>query len=190
MTTLVIVVKNDVAALAADTLTTFGSTKLPGPYKADHHKILKIGHNLVGVCGNSAHPLALASVLKKEKKLDLSSRQAIFDTFRRLHPVLKEEYFLNPKEEDDDPYESSQFEALIANKHGIFSVHSYREVFAYERFWAAGSGYRFALGAAHALYDRLDSAAEIAKAAVLAGCVFDTSSSAPVVVESVKLESA
>ncbi len=188
MTTLVIVKKNGVAAIAADTLTTFGSTKLAGPYKAEHQKILKIGRNLIGVCGSSAHPLALASLLGREKKLDLSSRQAVFETFRRLHPVLKEEYFLNPKEEDDDPYESSQFEALIANKSGIYSVHSYREVFAYERFWAAGSGFRFALGAAHALYDRLDSAVDIARAAVLAGCEFDNSSAAPVIAHQIKLE--
>jgi ATP-dependent HslUV protease subunit HslV len=73
--------------------------------------------------------------------------------FRRLHPVLKEHAFLNPKEDEDDPYESSQITALIANATGIYGVYSYREVFEFDRFWAAGSGRSFALGAMHALYD-------------------------------------
>ena len=57
-----------------------------------------------------------------------------------------------PKEEEDDPYESTQITALIANEHGIFGVYSMREVFEYTRFWAVGSGREFALGAMHALY--------------------------------------
>ena len=36
------------------------------------------------------------------------ARRAIFETFRKLHPILKEQHFLNPKEEEDDPYESTQ----------------------------------------------------------------------------------
>ena len=71
----------------------------------------------------------------------------MFDTFLKLHPKLKESFFLNTKEEDADPYESSQFTVLVANPTGIFGVYSYREVFEFDRFWAIGSGRAFALGA-------------------------------------------
>jgi ATP-dependent protease HslVU (ClpYQ) peptidase subunit len=119
-------------------------------------------------------------------ELQLGSRDAIFDTFLRLHPKLKDTYFLNSKEHDSDPYESSQFSILIANAQGIFGVESYREVFEFERFWAIGSGRRFALGAMHAAYARAKSAREVAEAGVRAGCEFDTSSSGPVRVHTFK----
>jgi ATP-dependent protease HslVU (ClpYQ) peptidase subunit len=92
---------------------------------------------------------------------------------------LKEKYFLNTKEDDDDPYESSQLTSLIANPYGIFGVYSYREVFCFERFWGIGSGRSFALGAMHAAYTRVDSAREVAQAGVEAGAEFDKSSAAP-----------
>ena len=83
---------------------------------------------------------ALGSLTPEELKL--GSRDEVFDTFLKLHPKLKERYFLNTKEHDSDPHESSQFSILIANVNGIFGVESYREVFEFERFWAIGSGRR------------------------------------------------
>ena len=58
-------------------------------------------------------------------------------------------------------------------------MYSLREVSEYAKFWAIGSGSEFALGAMHALYNRLDSAEEIAKAGVEAGSEFDSSSALP-----------
>jgi hypothetical protein len=40
--------------------------------------------------------------------LRFATRDEVFDTFLRLHPKLKDTFFLNTKEEDSDPYESSQ----------------------------------------------------------------------------------
>jgi ATP-dependent protease HslVU (ClpYQ) peptidase subunit len=96
-----------------------------------------------------------------------------------VHNILKEKYFLNTREDEDDPYESSQLTSLIANPRGIFGVYSYREVFCFERFWGIGSGRNFALGAMHALYERDVSARDIAEAGVRAGAEFDKNSSAP-----------
>ena len=118
----------------------------------------------------------------------LTSRAEVFDTFRKLHPKLKEQYRLNPKEEDADPYESSQFTVLIANRHGLFGVYSYREVFEFERFWAIGSGRSFALGAMYAGYDKLKTAREIASLGVAAGNEFDKNSAAPVRLHTIKLK--
>jgi hypothetical protein len=105
-----------------------------------------------------------------------------------LTAPAKEQFFLNPKEEDADPYESSQFTVLIANRHGLFGVYSYREVFEFERFWAIGSGRSFALGAMYAGYDKLKTAREIASLGVAAGNEFDKNSAAPVRLHTIKLK--
>ena len=55
-----------------------------------------------------------------------------------------------------------------------------RTVNEYERFWAAGSGMEYALGAMHALYDARDDALAIAEAGVRAGIDFDAGSAAPI----------
>ena len=188
MTTLTVVKKGEAVAIAADGLTTFGDTRLPRSYKGEHDKILSIADSWIGICGSSAHHLVLQSAFSKLEDVKLGSRMEVYETFRRLHPILKEHAFLNPKEDDDDPYESSQIQALIANSSGIYGVYSYREVFEFDRVWAAGSGRSFALGAMHALYESELSAARIAEAGVAAGIEFDTSSGPPIVVHEIQLE--
>jgi ATP-dependent protease HslVU (ClpYQ) peptidase subunit len=187
MTTIVAVRKNGVVTIAADTLTTFGNTRLPAMMDSSHDKILRIGESLVGVCGSAAHHLVLANLLAKTPDAQLNSKEAIFETFRKLHPVLKEECFLNPKEDEEDPYESSQITALIVNASGLYGIFSMREVFEYTQFWAIGSGHEFALGAMQYAYSRLDSAEEIARAGVEAGIAFDKNSAAPITLYNVKL---
>jgi ATP-dependent protease HslVU (ClpYQ) peptidase subunit len=188
VTTLTVAKKGDRVAIAADGLTTFGDTRLARSYKGEHEKILEIAGSKIGICGSSAHHLVLVSAFSRLEEIKLGSRLEVYETFRRLHPILKEHAFLNPKEEDGDPYESSQIVGLLANTSGIYGIYSYREVFEFDRFWAAGSGRSFALGAMHALYDSGLSAAEIARAGVDAGIEFDTNSGPPVVVHEFTLE--
>ena len=187
MTTIAIAKKNGKVAIAAEALTTFGDTRLPRHHQREHDKILHLHDSWIGLCGSSAHHLVIASALANLDEVRLDSRSEVFETFRRLHPILKEHAYLNPKEEEDDPYESSQITALICNASGIYGVFSYREVFDYERFWAIGSGNRFALGAMYAAWDRFDDPGDIARVGVDAGIEFDTSSGGPVVVHSVAL---
>ncbi len=185
MSTVVVVKKAGKVCIAADSLTSFGDLKLSNMYDAAHDKILRFEENYLGIVGSAAHQLVLESVFasKKvvEKKIDLdfSSRLSIFESFRSLHPVLKQKYFLNAKDEDDDPYESTQIDALIANPFGIFGVHSLREVTEYNKFWAIGSGAEYALGAMFAVYDKAASAEEVAHAGVAAGAEFNNASSMP-----------
>ena len=188
MTTIVAVKKNGTVAIAADSLTTFGDTRLGRQYKGEHDKILKIGGSYIGLCGSSAHHLVISALLPKLEDVKLGSRMEVYETFRRLHPVLKEQGYLNPKEDEDDPYESSQITALIVNSTGIYGVYSYREVFDYDRFWGIGSGRNFALGAMFAAYDRCKTAAEVAKIGVMAGAEFDTATQGPIVLNTVKLK--
>lgn len=187
MTTIVAVRKNGMVAIAADTLTTFGNTRLSSAMDSSHDKILHIGDSFIGVCGSAAHHLVLANLLGKTPDVQLNSKEAIFETFRKLHPVLKEECFLNPKEDEEDPYESSQITALIINSSGLYGIFSMREVFEYTQFWAIGSGHEFALGAMQYAFPRLESAADIARAGVEAGIAFDKNSAAPITIYTVAL---
>ena len=66
-------------------------------------------------------------------------------------------------------------------------MYSYREVTEYNRFWSIGSGSSFALGALHAVYERLEDAEEIAQAGVAAAAEFDNRTALPLTLYSVRL---
>jgi ATP-dependent protease HslVU (ClpYQ) peptidase subunit len=188
MTTIVVVRKGGTAVIAADSLTTFGTTRLAPAYDRFPQKITAYGDSFLGVAGSAAHQLVLENLLARTPGLDFHGKAAIYDSFRKLHPILKDEAFLNPKEEEDDPYESSQMTAMLANPSGIFAVYSMREVFEFDRFWAIGSGRDFALGAMFTLYANDKSAAAIAEAGVLAGAEFDTGTATPISIHEVTLK--
>ena len=176
-------------SIAAESLVTFGDTRLPHGYEAND-KLFKVGDSWIGMAGTVAHFPVLRRALNAlpPDELKLHSRDEVFDTFLKLHPKLKENFFMNSKEDDDDPYESMQFTALIANPAGIFGVYSYREVFEFDRFWGIGTGRSFALGAMHATADKVKSARELAEIGVRAGCEFDKNSGGPIRVHTIKLK--
>ena len=193
MTTLVVVKKAGQVAIAADTLVTFGDTSLSHRFEANS-KVFKVdspqGTSYVGMAGTVAHFPALRKAMATLPKEDLKlgSRDEVYDTFLKLHPVLKETFFLQTKEDDNDPYESSQFSVVIANASGIFGLYSYREVFEFKEFWGIGSGRSFALGAMHAVWDKAKTAREVAVAGMNAGCEFDKNSAGPIEVFTLKLK--
>ena len=179
MTTIVVVKKNGEIAIASDALVTFGETRLPHGYEVNE-KIFRVGESYIGLAGSTAHFAVLAEALRGlGDDCKLGSRMQVFSTFQRLHAVLKEKYFLNPKEDESDPYESSQITAVIANTSGIYGVYSYREVFSFDKFWGIGSGRNFALGAMYAAYDTATTALQVAEIGVRAGCEYDKSSALP-----------
>ncbi|RYX96294.1 MAG: MFS transporter [Comamonadaceae bacterium] len=193
MTTLVVVKKAGQVAIAADSLITFGDTRLTSRFEANS-KIFRVeteaGPSYVGMAGTVAHFPVLRKAMEVLPKdlLKLGSKDEVFDTFTRLHPLLKESFFLQTKEDDNDPYESSQFSAVIANSSGIYGLYSYREVFEFREFWGIGSGRSFALGAMHAASAKAKTAREIAVAGIEAGCEFDKNSAGPVEVFTLKLK--
>ena len=187
MTTLVVVRKGNMAAIAADSLTTFGDTRLSDSFDASSDKMVRYGDNVIALCGSAAHQLVYENLLSTAKDLNFNSKSEIFETFRKLHSILKDQHFLNPKEEDEDAYESTHITALIANPTGIYGIYSMREVFEFKRFWAAGSGREYALGAMNALYDQLDSTEAIERIGVEAGATFDKNSSLPLQVVTVAM---
>ena len=193
MTTVVVVKKAGQVAIAADTLVTFGDTRLPHRFE-DNTKIFKVdtdaGPSYVGMAGTVAHFPVLRRAMNAmpHETLRLGSKDEVFDTFTKLHPYLKENFFLQTKEEETDPYESSQFSVVIANATGIYGLYSYREVFEFKEFWGIGSGRSFALGAMHAIYAKARTAREIAQAGIVAGCEFDRNSAMPADVFTIKMK--
>ena len=193
MTTVVVVKKAGQIAIAADTLVTFGDTRLAHRFE-DNTKIFKVetddGPSYIGMAGTVAHFPVLRKAMGSMPRelLKLSSKDEVFDTFTKLHPYLKDNFFLQTKEEDSDPYESSQFSVVIANAAGIYGLYSYREVFEFKQFWSIGSGKSFALGAMHAVYDKARSAREVAQAGLAAGCEYDRNSAGPVELLTLKIK--
>ncbi|MBK6294342.1 MAG: MFS transporter [Rhodoferax sp.] len=194
MTTVVVVKKAGQVAIAADTMVTFGDTRLGHRYEPNS-KLFKVdavgGASYVGIAGTVAHfpVLRKAMTALPKDQLKLGSKDEVFDTFTKLHPLLKESFFLQTKEEDNDPYESSQFSVLIANASGIYGLYSYREVFEFNQFWGIGSGRSFALGAMYASWDKAKTAREVASIGIQAGCEFDKNSGGPVELFTLKSKS-
>ena len=108
MTTVVVVRKAGQVAIAADTLVTFGDTRLTHRLE-DNSKIFKVdtpgGVTYIGMAGTVAHFPVLRKALADlpREQLRLSSKADVFETFMRLHPILKEKFFLQTKEDDGDP---------------------------------------------------------------------------------------
>ena len=69
MTTLVVVRKGDSVAIAADSLTTFGDTKLAAAHDRTFDKIVRHRNTFIGLCGSAAHQLVFQSLLTKHADL-------------------------------------------------------------------------------------------------------------------------
>jgi ATP-dependent protease HslVU (ClpYQ) peptidase subunit len=194
MSTAVVVRKQGTACIAADSLTTFGDQKQPAAYDRYSDKLQSVDDGAISIVGSAAHALVLESVLRERRvRFDLRDRLSIFESFRALHGELKENYFLNPKEGtegEQDPYESTRIDALVAHPNGIFGVYALREVYEYDCFWAIGSGAEYALGAMHALYEQAESAEAVAEAGVRAGSEFDSGSGLPLTMRTFQLRQA
>ena len=186
MSTIVVVKKNGETAIAADTLTSCSSIKVSATYKTHRQKILKFGETYLGFVGWAVNQDVFASVMEKHPgDLHFACARHIFETVLKIHPVLKEKFYL--RESEEDTYESSGMNILIANPYGIFEVSQDRKVTEYEYFWANGSGTEYALGAMFQAYDNVRSARDVAVAGVLAATEFDQYSGLPYHAYSCKL---
>lgn len=182
MTTLAVVRKNGQFAIAADTLTKWGSTKESSVYVANHEKIFQVGDSFLAITGTTTFKLILTeyfSQLETPPKFD--SVPSIFHTWQELHVVMKERYFLNAHEDKEDDLETSRMYVLIANAHGIFGVAPHRTVQEFSKFYAYGAGAEYAMGALYAAYDQPKLNAEaLARLAVEAAAEFDDSTGGPI----------
>ena len=190
MTTIVVVRKNGIAAIAGDTLTKWGTGKESAKYIANNDKIVRAGDTWIGAAGGATFKTIMRDYFAQPKvKPRFDTTLNIFKTWQTFHVALKEQYFLNTTSDKDDTLESSRFDVLIANPHGIFGVGAHRTVQEYVKFYAIGSGTDLALGAMYASYDDPKlNAVQIAQRAVEAAAEFDDSTALPAIVQSVKLK--
>ena len=192
MSTIIVVRKGGLACIAADSMTTWGGhIRQRQKYELNNGKVFQYHDSYIGMVGFAGHQIVLKSYLSSLKeKADLSSTEAIFEFWRKMHRELKDQYYVNPRDDKDDPYESSRILALICNPYGTFYVTDMRSVANFARFWAIGSGQEYALGALHSNYERYKNVLDIAKATMEAACEFDLHSDHPCVYYTVKLEHA
>ena len=189
MSTITVVKKNGVAAIAADTLTKWGYIKESSDYIANHQKIIKVGDSYIGATGSMTFGQSLNDYLKSPTaEFSLDSKEDIFSSWNRLHQALKENYYLNAEEDEEDSFESTRANVLIANPMGIFGVGSHRAVQEFTMFYSYGAGCEFALGAMYVAYnDERYGAEQIARLGVEASAEFDDSTGTPVVSYTVRL---
>ena len=190
MTTIAVVKKNGRTAIAADTLTKWGTGKESAAYVANNHKIVKAGDSYIGACGSATFKTIMQDYFSRPRNgARFNDSLAIFRTWQKFHSALKNEYFLVTGGDKDDSLESSRFDVLIANSRGIFGVGAHRTVQEYIKFYAIGSGTDVALGAMYGVYeDPKRSAEDIARFAIEAAAEFDDATGLPVVSHSVKLQ--
>ena len=180
MSIIVGVRKHDKTVIASDGLSTLGSMKIHADNNMNGSKLVRLENCVLGVAGWTAIQDILEHLAAKKPELfEFSGKEELFDKSLQIHRELVDTYFINTSEDNDQPVDSSQMHFLVATKDSLFEVESYRAVVEYKKFFAIGSGARFALGAMQALYDRLDSPEEIAEAAVESACYFSDSCGLP-----------
>lgn len=189
MTTVTVVRKGGYAAIAADTLTKWGSGKESATYVANNDKIVRVGSSFLAASGSATFKTIMHDYFSRPRvSARFDDPMTIFRTWQQFHAVLKQNYFLNPGTDKDDSLESTRFDVLIANAHGIFGVGAHRTVQEYVKFYAIGSGTDLALGALYAAYDDpARDALDLARLAVEAAAEFDDATGLPVVAHRIKL---
>ena len=189
MTTIAVVRKNSYTAIAADTMTKWGSGKETAEYIVNHGKIFRVGDTYLGVTGNATFQAILRDYFSRPRAYArFDSPLEIFKTWQKLHTVLKQDYYLVPGHGEDDAIESSRMDVLIANARGIFGVAAHCTVQEFAKFYAFGSGGDVALGAMYAMYDDPKRSAEdIARSAIVGAAEFDDSTGAPILSYAVRL---
>ncbi len=188
MSTIVVAQKNGVACIGADTLSCLGSLRQRAHHIENKTKITLVGDTYIGLTGTSTSLVVLNSYFSNpERPKDFSSADSIFESLRYAHHFLKTEYFMSAHPNNDDEYETTQFYGLMANPSGIYAIYSFRSAQQFSRFWAAGSGRDFALGAMTTVYDRYKTAEDIVKAGLEASAEFDGATAAPFEIFSVPL---
>ncbi|MEM9156548.1 MAG: hypothetical protein AAGB13_16185 [Cyanobacteria bacterium P01_F01_bin.33] len=190
MTIITAVQKDNEVAIACDTLVTrnSGAIKSLAEYQSDASKLIPFGDSILGFTGSYAVKQIFTDLIQRSKPISLSSSSEIFHWLLSNQATLKSDYFIKTENGNDkrQPTESQWLYALLVNVHGIFVITAYREVSEFAKFWAIGSGDRFALGALEVLYGQELSAAEIARKAALVATKFSPECSEPIMVKSIQ----
>ncbi|MEO0435062.1 MAG: hypothetical protein AAF151_25590 [Cyanobacteria bacterium J06656_5] len=188
MTVITAVKKNNEIAIACDTLVTRnGNIKTLAEHQSNCSKLISYGDNILGFTGSWAVKQIFTDLLERSETQSLTSSGEIFRWLLSNQTTLKSDYFVKTDNGNDkrQPTESQWLHALMVNPHGIFVITAYREVTEFPKFWAIGSGNRFALGALEVLYEQDLNAAAIAEKAALVATKFSPECAEPVIVRTI-----
>lgn len=189
MTTICVVKKYHKVAIAADTRTKWGESKDSAPYVVNHSKIIAFGGGWMAIAGPSAAKLALKRYFLSKPEISLRDVDAIYDAWLDLHEHLRADHYLNPGNDEQDDFESSKMDVLIANPSGIFGVSRNRAVQEFSSFYAYGRGNEYAMGAMFAHYGGSNvSALDVAVIGVTAAAEFEDTTGLPVISYTVAMD--
>ncbi|MEM1451306.1 MAG: hypothetical protein AAGI22_19465 [Planctomycetota bacterium] len=191
MTTVVVTKKGGTACIAADTLATYGDMRESAELIENSDKLVRIGDAWVAPTGPASAQLVLRHFIASYEELPvLEDIDGIFDFLTHFQRALRDEYFVQGKEDSHDDFESMRMELLIASPGGLFGAYPQRSVQEFKKFYAFGSGAEYAVGAMNAAWDTAETAEDLARIGVETAAKFDVGTGLPMTLRSIPLRAA
>lgn len=188
MTTVVVTKKSGFVCIAADTLATYGDLRESADLIANSDKLVQIGDAWVAPTGPASAQLVLKHFVAGYEELPvLEDIDSIFDFLNTFQRALRDDYFVQGKEDSGDDFESMRMELIIASPGGVFGAYPQRSVQEYRRFYAFGSGAEYAMGAMHAAWDTAQSAEDLARIGIETAAKFDLGTGLPLSLRTIPL---
>ncbi len=126
-------------------------------------KILHVGDSYLGLESSAAYWALKQYFQEKKGPVCFTSVGEIFKEFLALHHALKSDYDFPLSSARDEPFEPLNFQTILINRYGIFSIFQFHCVFEYTKFYAIGNGCDYALGALEARYSQRNSAKNLVR---------------------------
>jgi ATP-dependent protease HslVU (ClpYQ) peptidase subunit len=177
MSIIVAVRKAGSTVLAADTMHSYGSRREHPDNLVSHPKVYKLGNSYIGGVGWSVYGNIMEHYFKTLKRPPtFRDETSIFDFFLKLWRLMRKRYQVvndQPDTDDRSPFANLDSEFVVVNTQGVFRVDSDLSVMRFAKYFAVGSGDKYAYGALHALYERRLTAERIAVQAAEAAVYYD-----------------
>ena len=189
MTTVVVTKKSGYVCIAADTLATYGEMRESADLIANSDKLVQIGDAWVAPTGPASAQLVLKHYVAGYEVLPaLDDIDSIFEFLTTFQRALRDDYFIQGKEDSTDDFESMRMELIIASPGGLFGAYPQRSVQEYSKFYAFGSGAEFAMGAMNAAWETAVSAEELARIGIETAAKFDVGTGLPLTLRTIPLQ--
>ncbi len=179
MTTLAAAQKDGVTAIATDSCLNIGDYRASSAEQVNTSKLIVGDRFALGLTGTAASHYAYEVLVEELGPIPTETPQAVFGWMNRAHGQLKERFFAQDPEADDDFERSPYHAGLLVGPGKIYLIAATRNVAEFRRFRATGSGDHLAIGAMEALYDSLP-AEDLVRRAVEIACKYDSGSEGPV----------
>lgn len=191
MTTVVVTKKSGFVCIAADTLATYGEMRESADLIANSDKLVQIGDAWVAPTGPASAQLVLKHYVAGYEVLPvLEDIDSIFEFLNTFQRALRDDYFVQGKEDSGDDFESMRMELIIASPGGLFGAYPQRSVQEYSKFYAFGSGAEYAMGAMNAAWETAVSAEELARIGIETSAKFDVGTGLPLTLRTIPLREA